>query len=427
MPNTESMRMLHLSALPLWSMGEKAGMPSLYETIQGYVERAAKIDLILLHANIYTLSQTANDSPWETVNVHVVYIPGLELGVWSRRLIQRICPWETLQWIVDWFINLVVWTVVTVAYVAKGMQLCRRRSYDIVYAHNEFAALSGYLLGKLIRRPNITRLYGTFLWGLMRLPFVSLRYPVAVSGFRIPSGLLIVGNDGTRGDRVAERLGVSRERLRFWQNGVPHLSANCQKSDKTRVARDFCGLEASYRWLVMASRLADWKRIDRAIAAMPDVLQELPRTQLVLIGDGSERQSLERLSREYHLGNHVAFLGSLPRPDVFTIMSVSDALVMTNDFTNRCNAIFEAIRCGLPIVTLEDGSTEGLLKNEVNSLKVLPDDIEELSKAMIMVLRDDELIERLHQGARRTSSILWTWKERMRVEVQEVTSLCQMN
>jgi hypothetical protein len=38
---------------------------------------------------------------------------------------------------------------------------------EIMYAHNQYAALPGFLLGRLWRIPNVTRLYETFLADLM--------------------------------------------------------------------------------------------------------------------------------------------------------------------------------------------------------------------------------------------------------------------
>jgi glycosyltransferase involved in cell wall biosynthesis len=418
-------RALHVSALPLWSMGKHSGMPSLYETVNGHAARGPEIDLLLPHANLFSLCPTPDESPWPNVHIHVRPIPGLGLAGAIRRLVRRYVPSATLRWCLEWFINVGVWCAVTLAYVQYGLRLGRRNKYSLIYAHNEYAALSGYLIAAIFRCPNVTRLYGTFLGDLIRRPFVRFRYPIASSGFLVPCRLLIVANDGTRGDEVAQYFGVRKERLRFLCNGVPRMSEECLSSTKADVARRYPGVDPACRWLVMASRLTYWKRIDRAILAMPAVLRHVANVQLVLVGDGDLREILCKMARDRGVAGQVVFLGSLPRDEVFKVMAASDALLMTNDVTNRCNAIYEAMRCRLPVITLNDGSTQDLLLNEVNSLLVSPTNADELSAAIVRLLEDGRLMERLRRGATLASDSLWTWEERMAVEVEEVATLSQ--
>jgi glycosyltransferase involved in cell wall biosynthesis len=416
-------RTLHISALPLWSMGTHSGMPSLYETVNGHASRGCDIDLLLPHANLFSLRPTSSESPWPNVHIHVRRIPGLDLAGALRRLVRKYVLSTTLRWCIEWFINVGLWCAVTFAYVQYCLRLRRQNKYSVVYAHNEYAALSGYLIARICRCPNVTRLYGTFLCDLIHRPFVRLRYPAASSGFLVPCRLLIVANDGTRGDEVAEYFRIPKDRLRFLCNGVPRMSEDTLRSTKGAVACRYPRLDPACRWLVMASRLTYWKRIDRAISAMPAVLREIPGTQLVVVGDGELREMLHTLARDRGVGERVVFVGSLPHDEVFKIMAASDALLMTNDLTNRCNAIYEAIRCNLPVVTLNDGSTEDLLVNEVNSLLVSPTDADELSRAIVRLLGDRELMETLRCGAALTSDSLWTWGERMALEVEEVAAL----
>jgi len=47
------MRILHISALPVWSMDGKAGMPSLQETLNGHVRAGHALTLILPEYNMY--------------------------------------------------------------------------------------------------------------------------------------------------------------------------------------------------------------------------------------------------------------------------------------------------------------------------------------------------------------------------------------
>src|SRR5262249_4010737 len=131
-----------------------------------------------------------------------------------------------------------------------------------------------------------------------------------IVAFKTPVDRLLIVNDGTRGDEVARALGVPESRVRFWMHGLDLASCDAAREEDGRSELD---LPHDGPLVVSASRLADWKRVDRLLRAAPGILSVQPNTVFAISGEGPERSALESLARDLSIDHSVRFLGGLPR------------------------------------------------------------------------------------------------------------------
>jgi teichuronic acid biosynthesis glycosyltransferase TuaC len=96
--------------------------------------------------------------------------------------------------------------------------------------------------------------------------------------------------------------------------------------------------------LAVAARLVASKNVDRAIAYAAG-----ENAALLVIGDGPERQRLERLARKLHANAH--FLGVLSRPDTLAHIAAADALVHMSEAEGLSSVAREADALGTPVIT----------------------------------------------------------------------------
>ena len=417
------MRILHISALPVWSMDGKGGMPSLRETLKGHLAAGHDLQLVLPQYDPFSDDDKRLFVPEDQgFRVHFANCRWL-LPVKKLRVVARGKA-DSVPFAFRWILNVAMLLGLTASLMLKALQV-RRDGFtpQIVYAHNQYAALAGYFLGRWFKVPNVTRLYGTFLADLMSRPLVSLRYPTAAAGYLVPSSLLICANDGTRGDEVARKFGVSDQRFRFWQNGVEPPSQPPQVTRQQLIDRFGQKLRVESRWAVSCSRLSYWKRIDRMLRALAVCRGEGVDCQLVIAGDGPEKENLLALADSLGVTEPVVWLGAVAHDDIWALMNTADVFMLTNDVTNRCNPLYEAAWAGLPVVSVHDPSTADLLHHRENALLAEKDDTEALGKLLAEVCRDDRLRESLGQAQKKLSETFWTWEERMRVEVTELEKL----
>ncbi len=421
------MRILNLSALPVWSMAGKGGMPSLCETLRGHVRGGHAVVLVLPRYHLFSdgLEELTHrrDAGYA---IHVAGCSWMPAILPVRALGRRLGGGKEPPYAVRWLVNLVTCVLLTISLVLEAMRARRRAKgkFDLVYAHNQYAALAGWIVGRILNVPNVTRLYGTFLADLAKRPLVWLRYPVAAAGYLVPHSLLICCNDGTRGDEVARKLRIDLSRFRFWQNGVD-LPTDRPSDTRADLASRFvaAGLRPGARWVLSCSRLSYWKRIDRMLHAIKYCREHGCDCQLVVAGDGAERERLQRLAKELGIDGEVVWLGGVSHGDIWALMNLADAFMITNDVTNRCNPLYESMCAGAPVVSVRDVSSADLVEHNVNGLLADRDDVEGLGECLRKVLTDPELARRLRTAQLQRAAGLWSWEDRMKAEVRELEQL----
>jgi glycosyltransferase involved in cell wall biosynthesis len=139
------------------------------------------------------------------------------------------------------------------------------------------------------------------------------------------------------------------------------------------------------RVLLWVGRLQPWKGVETAIRALPHV----PGATLLIAGDGEDRERLERLTVELHLGERVHFLGALPRTQLPRLYSSVDLLLATSTASETFGiGLVEAQACGLPVVASRFGGFPEVVDEGRTGLLFPPGDHVALAAAANSLLDD---------------------------------------
>jgi glycosyltransferase involved in cell wall biosynthesis len=128
-------------------------------------------------------------------------------------------------------------------------------------------------------------------------------------------------------------------------------------------------------------------------------LARLPDARLVLVGDGPERNALERLAGELGVRPRVHFAGR--RADARDQLSAFDVFVLPSRFEGFPLAILEAMLAGVPVVATSVGSVAEAVLDGVTGSLVAPDDPGALTDALGRLLADVSARARLGKAGRR--------------------------
>ena len=132
-------------------------------------------------------------------------------------------------------------------------------------------------------------------------------------------------------------------------------------------AKDLANLRARLGYgtttpvLLSLSRLAYEKNIHTLIEAMPDILSHQPNAQLLIVGDGPAKHTLERQVREMGLNGHVSFAGEIPNDEVYHYYQMADVFVSASDSESQGLTYDEALASDLPIVVMRSEYTDQLI------------------------------------------------------------------
>lgn len=120
--------------------------------------------------------------------------------------------------------------------------------------------------------------------------------------------------------------------------------------------------------------------------------------KLLVLGDGSERQNLERFSEGLGIAEHVIFAGYQKNP--YKFIQRSDMFVHTCLFEGFGNAIIEAMACRVPVVALDcPYGPASIITNGEDGLLVKMNDKDALIMAITKLLNDKILRDKIaHNG-----------------------------
>jgi N-acetyl-alpha-D-glucosaminyl L-malate synthase BshA len=139
---------------------------------------------------------------------------------------------------------------------------------------------------------------------------------------------------------------------------------------------------------VHVSNFRALKRVPDLVAAFAAVHCELPKAELVLIGDGPERSRAESLARNLGLGPSVRFLGR--QDELTTLLAGATAFVLPSETESFGVAALEAMACGVPVVATEVGGLPEVVVDGQTGLLVPPGDVARLAGAMREIARHPE-------------------------------------
>lgn len=323
--------------------------------------------------------------------------------------------------------GLISWVSFILGGIFKAIWLAWRYRVKIVYGYEIYGAPLALVVARIFKIPLITKFQGTIAFPELERGKAWLRIPHHLLALRAPSDLVIMENDGTRGKEVLERLGVPKEKIRFWVDGVKE-DMYIPEFDK-RLLLERLGLNHDARIILAVSKLKKWKRVDRVVRAMQQVIKEIPNAFLIVVGDGEERANLESLAKSLGVDAHVIFTGAVPHDEIKYFFNGCDLFISLYDHSNLCNPVLEALICGKCILTINDESIKSLLINDYNAILVDKENLEEmLPKAIVSLLSDDEKRQRIAENARNyAEKNLQTWEERMKMEIQEVEQHIRVN
>ncbi len=126
------------------------------------------------------------------------------------------------------------------------------------------------------------------------------------------------------------------------------------------------GLTDNGHTLVTVTRLSKEKNLIEILRFFPSLLRKVPDAQLLVVGDGANRNRLETWCSQNGLSAHVRFTGMVSFEETCQYYHMGDIYVSASMFEVNSISYLEAMASGLPLVCREDASLRGVLEDGVN-------------------------------------------------------------
>lgn len=155
------------------------------------------------------------------------------------------------------------------------------------------------------------------------------------------------------------------------------------------------GIQPEKRVILNVSRFHKLKTVDLIIRSLPKL--DSKDVDLLLVGDGGERKSLEQLSISLGLQKRVTFLGFRNRKELLELYNIADVFAMVSYSEGLPRVLIEAMACGcIPIVT-KVGSMPAVVSDGFNGFVINPGDLEKFVERVDEVFSFSEEKRKLMQ------------------------------
>lgn len=190
-------------------------------------------------------------------------------------------------------------------------------------------------------------------------------------------------------------------------NGFDSKLFTPQPPDPTFRARF---LRRDERAIVFVGRLQPWKGVQFAIEALRSIVPER-NVRLLIGGEGAYCKALERQVAGMGLRDHVTFLGSVPHRDVPRLYAIAD-IVLGTSFTSETfgMALCEALSCERPVIASDWAGFREVVIDDQTGLIVPAQHPPALADAIVRLLDNPDLAQRLARAGRQRVHELFTWE-----------------
>lgn len=141
--------------------------------------------------------------------------------------------------------------------------------------------------------------------------------------------------------------------------------------------------------IVTAGRLMPQKNQKMMIRAFAELLKKEPEYELVIFGEGPEREALESLIGQLGIQKQVKLPGNVA--DVHEQIKDAQMFVLSSDYEGMPNALIEAMCMGLPVISTKVSGATDLIKDHENGILTELNDQAAFTAAMLELIEDQKL------------------------------------
>lgn len=294
------------------------------------------------------------------------------------------------------------------------------RTVSFVWQRHELFHTAGVDLAGALRVPSVLFVPATVVWQAeqwgVRRPGWGRYLERHVEGPVLRAAALVACGTELVAEQVA-RLGVDEARVVVTPTGVD-LDAFARSRDRA-TARAALGLgeELVVGWVGSFRGFHALDQLVRAVAALEGVT-------LLLVGDGPERDGIQRLARELSVRVHcTGVVAHDALPDALAAMDLGVVLSRPGvPFHYSPLKLAEYLAAGLPVVAPAVPELTGRLQPGVDAELFQPGDVEGLAK-LVCALRDDPGRRRRLGAGARAAAASWSWDAQVQRVVDALTAL----
>jgi glycosyltransferase involved in cell wall biosynthesis len=286
--------------------------------------------------------------------------------------------------------------------IRRGVSL-KDKKFDII--HSFFGLPSGFtgmILGKFLKIPHVVTLIGAEIVN----PKESFRYEgerassllriIPFKNFFLSNLLSWIVNSATIVTAISQDTKEAAKNFIKTNKEIKVLPLGFEIPPFPKVSKENLGFSEMDFIIVTVCRLVKRKGLHLLLHALKKLNNR--NLKLLIIGDGIERKNLENLAHSLGLDEQVIFTGFIDEDKKFQYISISDIFVLPTYHEGFGIVYLEAMACGLPIITTDNGGQRDIIVDNKNGFLVPVGNVDALVEKIVYLLENKEERERMKKN-----------------------------
>lgn len=280
-------------------------------------------------------------------------------------------------------------TIVEVLRSVSG--IIRKENITVMHTHHRMAAFYTRLLSLKHKFVFINTAHNTF----------NDKKSLTRFSYR-KANLIAVGNKVK--ENLYEFYGLPNEQITVIHNSIIPFDGKIKPIEIIAEYR-----KEGYFLVGNIGRISKQKGMEYFVKAMPKVLKEYPKVKFFIVGEGEERDKIEKLINEMQLSENIILLGY--REDIQNVMSQFDLIVLSSLWEGLPLTPIEAFCVGKTIIATSVDGTVEIVEDGYNGMLVEPYNSDMISDKILTLIKDKDKRNELEKNA------LITYRHRFDFEI----------
>jgi glycosyltransferase involved in cell wall biosynthesis len=232
-------------------------------------------------------------------------------------------------------------------------------NYDIIDAQAYAPLMPAFLGAKLKRTPIIGTIHdvsaeGNDQW-IQSSNIATFAEKILV---RLPYNKILSVSHATK-EALVKYYGVKKNRV-----SVVYAGVDLELIDSVKVNEKY------ENTIIFVGRLIPHKHVDHLLKIVKSLKKDIPTIKLIVVGNGTEKENLIKLTEEFKITDNVKFLHDLNYRELISEMKKSNVLALPSTREGFGMVLAEANACKIPVVAYASGGIVEVVEDGFNGFLV---------------------------------------------------------
>jgi len=263
------------------------------------------------------------------------------------------------------------------------------RDFDICHVHDfhHFTTLLSTIACRIKGKPIVLSYHGIYKSNGI-LSILTKIYEVLFLKFIINSVRYVIVPSEFSKNEIINEFKIPKEKIIKVPNFISFENLKTRTNFKKKYKLD--------KYILAVGRFSKEKGFEYLLRSFKLVLEKRKDIKLVVIGGKRDYiRIIEKLAKNLGIIDNILILSNVSDEEVYSAFKYAEVVVISSIYEPFGIVALEAMYFGKPIVAFKVGGLKEIVKNKVNGILVREKDVKELADAIIRILSDAKMREKI--------------------------------